>query len=81
LETFVGKAGERVEFVMTNVGPADHEFEVFGPDGKAVGEVGPTPAGGTRKATLALPKPGTYRFVCGISDHESRGMSGTFEVR
>ena len=81
LETFVGRAGEKVQFAMTNIGPADHELEVFGPDGKAVGEVGPTAAGDTKKATLMLGRPGTYRFRCGISDHESRGMVGTFEVR
>ena len=81
LDGFTARPGEKVEFAMTNAGPADHEFEVFGPDGKAVGEVGPTSAGATRKATLRLPKPGTYRFRCGVADHESRGMTGTFVVR
>ena len=46
----------------------------------AVGEVSPTSAGATRHATLDLTKPGTYRFRCGVSDHESRGMVGTFVV-
>jgi len=81
IDGFAGKAGERVEFVMTNRGPADHEFEMFGPDGKAIGEIGPTSAGATKKVTLALSQPGTYRFSCGVSDHESRGMTGTFTVR
>jgi len=81
IEEFQGRAGEAVEFALTNTGRADHEFEVFGPDGKAVGEVGPTSEGRTRKATLRLSKTGTYRFVCGVSDHEARGMTGTFEVR
>jgi uncharacterized cupredoxin-like copper-binding protein len=81
LDGFSGRAGEKVEFVLTNAGPADHEFEVFGPDGKGVGEVGPTSAGASRKATLDLSKPGTYRFRCGVADHESRGMFGTFVVR
>jgi len=81
IDAFGGKAGEKVEFVMTNTGPADHEFEVFGPDGKAIGEIGPTSAGATKKVTLALSRAGTYRFSCGVSDHESRGMTGTFEVR
>lgn len=81
LDGFTARPGEKVEFVMTNAGPADHEFEVFGPDGKAVGEIGPTSAGATRKATLDLTKPGSYRFRCGVADHESRGMTGTFVVR
>ena len=65
MDAFVGKAGEKIEFVMTNSGPADHEFEVFGPDGKAIGEIGPTSAGATKKVTLALAKSSTYRFSCG----------------
>jgi len=81
MDAFVGKADEKIEFVMTNSGPADHEFEVFGPDGKAIGEIGPTSAGATKKVTLALAKSGTYRFSCGVSDHESRGMTGTFVIR
>lgn len=80
MESFAGKAGEKVEFALTNTGSADHEFELFDPDGKAVGEVGPTSKGKTRKVTLKLSKPGTYRFVCGVSDHEARGMTGTFTV-
>ena len=81
LEGFAGKAGEKVQVVLTNAGPADHEFEVFGPDGHDLGEIGPTGAGKSRKATFSLAKPGTYRYICGISDHEARGMTGTFEVR
>jgi uncharacterized cupredoxin-like copper-binding protein len=81
LESFEGKAGEKVEFRMTNAGHADHEFEVFGPDGEALGEIEPTSAGEVGQVSLSLKKPGTYRFVCGVSDHESRGMTGTFLVR
>ena len=81
LESFEGKVGEKVHFAMTNGGPADHEFEVFGPDGKELGEIGPTAKGKVGKVTLSLMKPGTYRFRCDVSDHESRGMAGTFTVR
>ncbi len=81
LETFEAKAGQKVEFAMSSAGPADHEFEVFGPDGKALGEIGPTSAGKVGRVTLSLKAPGTYRFRCNVSDHESRGMHGTFVVR
>jgi uncharacterized cupredoxin-like copper-binding protein len=81
LESFEGKVGEKVQFAMTNGGAADHEFEVFGPDGKELGEIGPTAEGKVGKVTLSLKKPGTYRFRCDVSDHESRGMAGTFTVR
>jgi uncharacterized cupredoxin-like copper-binding protein len=81
LETFEARAGQKVEFAMTNAGPADHEFEVFGPDGTTVGEIAPTSAGKVGRVTLSLKTPGTYRFRCDVSDHESRGMRGTFVVR
>lgn len=81
MEGFQARAGEKVRFVLSNTGPADHEFEVFGPDGEDLGEIGPTSAGKTGTVTLTLKKPGTYRFRCDVSDHESRGMHGTFEVK
>ena len=73
-------AGQTVEFEMTNKGSMEHEFEVFGPDGEVLGEIGPTKAGEEGKVTLELAEPGTYRYVCGIDDHESLGMAGTFTV-
>lgn len=80
LDGFTATTGERVRFEMASAGPADHEFEVFGPDGKAIDEIGPTGAGHTGRLTLSFPKPGTYTYVCGVSDHEARGMKGTFTV-
>jgi uncharacterized cupredoxin-like copper-binding protein len=80
LEGFNPKAGETVEFALRNEGAKDHEFEVLGPDGKALGEVGPTHPAADGKVTLTLAKPGAYSYVCGIEDHEKRGMKGTFTV-
>jgi plastocyanin len=80
LDDFTAKAGDTVKFEMRNEGPAEHEFEVFGPDGKALGEIGPTPKDEDGEVTLTLATPGTYRYVCGIDDHEARGMKGTFTV-
>ncbi len=73
--------GETVEFAMKNAAPAErHEMEVFGPDGKAIGEVGPTKAGATGTVVLTLPKAGTYKVKCGIDDHAKKGMTGSFTV-
>jgi uncharacterized cupredoxin-like copper-binding protein len=74
------EAGQAVEFEMTNVGSEEHEFEVFDPSGEVLGEVGPTAAGDRGSVILELPDAGTYRYVCGIDDHEARGMVGTFDV-
>ncbi len=81
LEGLSAKAGETIEFTMVNDGTVEHEFEVLLPDGEALGEIGPTKPHQGGKVTLTFDKPGTYRFVCGIDDHERRGMAGTFVVR
>ena len=73
-------AGDRVRLSLRNDDPMDHELELFGPDGTKLGEIGPTRPGATGTATFRLPSAGRYRYRCGISDHEQRGMSGTFVV-
>ena len=72
--------GETIEFKMTNNGKEQHEFEVFTPEGDALGEIGPTATGQTGEAILAFEEAGTYKVVCGIEDHEERGMVGTLTV-
>jgi uncharacterized cupredoxin-like copper-binding protein len=77
---FTAKAGDTVAFSMHNEGEKEHEFEVLGANGKALGEIGPTKPGATGTVTLTFKKAGTYTYVCGIEDHEKRGMKGTFTV-
>ncbi|HEU0132626.1 MAG TPA: cupredoxin domain-containing protein [Mycobacteriales bacterium] len=80
LTGFTAKSGETVKFEMENEGPSQHEFEVLKPGGDALGEIGPTEKGKDGEVTLTFAEPGTYTYVCGIADHESRGMKGTFTV-
>ncbi len=82
LEQFAPKAGERVTFELKNpsTNKEEHEFEVFGPDGKAIGEVSEIKPGSEGETTLTLDKPGTYTYECGVDDHKNKGMKGTFTV-
>ena len=74
-------AGESVEFVLRNTAADEqHEFEVLGPDGNVVGEIGPTDPGETGSVVLTFDETGTYTYVCGITDHEEKGMTGEFTV-
>ena len=74
-------AGETVEFTMTNTAKdVDHEFEVKGPDGEVIGEIGPTKPGKTASVTLTFEDQGTIDYVCGIDGHEAKGMKGSFQV-
>jgi uncharacterized cupredoxin-like copper-binding protein len=73
--------GQTIEFRMTNRGTVEHEFEVLKPDGDALGEIGPTTVGEEGNVTLTFVDSGSYRYVCGITDHEALGMAGTFVVQ
>lgn len=80
LAAFTAKAGERIEFKLDNQGAVQHELEVLGPDGTKIGEVGPTDPGKRGEVILELKSAGTYTYLCGIGDHETRGLKGTFTV-
>ena len=80
MDGFEAKVGEKIEFKLENKGTMQHEFEILGPDGKNVGEVGPTDPGKDGEVVIELKTPGTYTFRCGIANHASRGMRGTFTV-
>ncbi len=73
--------GETVEFRLHNEGHENHEFEVLDDRGTALGEIGPTKPDATGVVVLTFDKPGTYRYICDVADHRSRGMAGTFVVK
>jgi len=78
---FSATAGETVEFTLTNTATdVQHEFEVTGPDGTVLGEIGPTDPGKTGTVVLTFSRPGTYVYECGITDHADKGMKGEFTV-
>ncbi|MGZ6887298.1 MAG: cupredoxin domain-containing protein [Acidimicrobiia bacterium] len=81
LDALHGTTGETVELRLHNDAPGEkHEMEVFGPDGKAFGEVGPTKPGRTGRVVLTFADAGTYKVRCGIDDHAQKGMNGAFTV-
>jgi uncharacterized cupredoxin-like copper-binding protein len=81
LDGFTAKAGEKIEFKLHNTSTQhEHELEVFGPDGKELGEVGPTEPGQTGEVVLELKTAGTYTYKSGVADDAERGMKGSFTV-
>ncbi len=75
-------AGSTVAIRLRNDAAVEnHELEIFGPDGQAVGEIGPTAPTKTGRVVLTFGQTGEYEFVCGVEDHEERGMRGRFRVR
>lgn len=81
LQAFSAKVGERIAFTLVNASAGKpHEFEVFGPDGKAIGEVGPTAPGKGGEVVLELKVAGTYTYESGIADDADKGLKGSFTV-
>lgn len=80
LAGFTAKVGEKIEFKLKNEGSTAHELEILAPDGSKLGEVGPTQPGQTGEVVLSLTVPGSYRYLCGLADHASKGMAGSFTV-
>ncbi|MFD0574464.1 cupredoxin domain-containing protein [Kitasatospora gansuensis] len=80
MDKLTAKVGERIEFTLENKGSVEHELELFGPDGKVIGEVAPVKPGQKGKAVVSLTVPGTYTLKCGIGAHADKGMTATFTV-
>jgi len=76
----------RMKFVARNTGRLTHNLVVQipkGPDGKAV-ELGRMPTmqpGATGEPIKVDLRPGEYRLVCTIANHDDLGQYGTLEVQ
>ena len=79
-DTIKAVKGETLLLELKNEGAIEHEMEVLGPDGAALGEVGPTKPGAEGKVTITFDTSGTYVLKCGIEDHEIKGMTASFTV-
>ena len=72
------KAG-KVTFVIRNAGDDGHDFWVRGGGKTFKSRV--IPGSGTARLTATLKKGVRYQFWCGVSDHASEGMRGSFVAR
>jgi len=72
-----GAAGLRI--TLDNQGDLAHNITVFDGDAE-IGGLSSFPGGEQRTTTVRV-KPGRYRFVCTVADHEELGMEGELEVR
>jgi plastocyanin len=65
----------KIEFVMDNPSPIDHNIALEGgPEGPVVGN------GGTSEFSTTL-KPGKYVYVCTVPGHAEGGMTGDLTVK
>ena len=81
------KAGETIEFKITNEANTQHEF-VIGPththtSGMHHGEpnaTGPIDPGDTASVIWYFPEAGETAFACHIAGHDKSGMTGTITI-
>ena len=67
-----------VTFHVTNVGEAEHEFEILEAD-QVVGEIEGLVPGLEKDLTVSLAA-GDYTFACRLPGHFEQGMKGTLTV-
>ncbi|MEA2224344.1 MAG: hypothetical protein QOH83_2720 [Solirubrobacteraceae bacterium] len=86
-QNIVVKPG-RTKLVVRNTGRLTHNLVIQipeGPDGKPVeipgGRVGTMQPGETAEPVKVTLRPGTYRLVCTIANHDDLGQYGTLEVK
>jgi len=65
------EAGTTVNLVLRNEGAALHDLTI-----PALGFRLEAPPGGTAAASLTVPTPGRYPFLCSVPGHAEAGMTG-----
>ncbi len=73
-------AGDTVEFSVENVGVLDHLLEVLSSEGRSLGRTQRISAGNTDSIVVTFETAGTYRLICDVDDHLSRGQTATITV-
>jgi plastocyanin len=73
-------AGDTIEFAVENVGQLDHSLEVLSSEGRSLGRSARIPAGSTENLTVTFETAGTYRLICDVDDHLSRGQTAALTV-
>ena len=71
--------GGRLRITLDNRGSLAHNVRVR-EGGREIGGTESFPGGEQRSAVVRV-RPGEYRLVCTVGDHEEKGMVGTLEVR
>jgi plastocyanin len=74
-----GAGGKPIGIRLENEGSLAHNLKLL-KDGVEVGGTTTFQGGQTRSASVSL-KPGSYRMVCTVGNHEQLGMHGKLEVR
>ena len=80
LDAFTGKAGEKIEFKVTNSTSATYEVKFLDPSGTLLGEVPPTAPGAEGEVVVELAVAGVYSAVPVDEDAGTNGAKVVFTV-
>jgi uncharacterized cupredoxin-like copper-binding protein len=73
--------GDTVEFSLVNAGQLDHSLEVLSGAGRSLGKTERIGPGATDAVIVTFEEAGTYRLICDVDDHLSRGQSASITVQ
>jgi plastocyanin len=74
-------AGDTIEFALQNAGRLDHSLEVLSAQSRSLGRterIGPEESA---TVTVTFDEAGTYRLICDVDDHLSRGQVASIIVQ
>jgi plastocyanin len=74
-------AGDTVEFALVNAGRLDHSLEVLSAQGRSLGRTPPIGPEESTAVTVTFDEAGTYRLICDVDDHLSRGQVASIVVQ
>lgn len=72
--------GDTITFNVRNTGNLDHQMEVWTSENRVLGKTERIAPGALRSVTVTFDEAGSYRVICDIDDHLTRGQQANFEV-
>jgi plastocyanin len=79
-EAITIRAGDTINFIVRNAGSLDHQLEVQSSENRVLGRTERIRPGAQDNVTVTFEEAGSYRVICDIDDHLSRGQVANFEV-
>lgn len=72
--------GDTINFNVRNAGDLDHQMEIWNSENRVLGKTERIAPGALRSVTVTFDEAGSYRVVCDLDDHLTKGQQANFEV-
>lgn len=72
--------GDTINFNVRNTGNLEHQMEIWTSENRVLGKTERIAPGALRSVTVTFDEAGSYRVICDIDDHLTKGQQANFEV-